>query len=310
MVRCPHQRFGVPDPRLRPSRDSTTDGTANHRSGERKCTSFDRFAHPLGEGDGCVQSGTGQDQHELLAAVAAHPVDLPRVVAQDLGKLAQHLIAGLMPVRVIDTLEHVEVAHHARERLVETDRMLERLFQPFLEAPAVVDAGEGVGARDAHELVVDGEQLGALALDLLLQRLDAQQRADPRFELGEIDRFGDVVVGAGVETDHLVLGGIEGGLHDDRDERQALIGLDAPRHLEAVDLGQHHVEQDQVRQWLGSGGCGTERREDGERLLAVVGDHRRVSAGLKVVPQDRDVVGVVVDDQNPRAGRAACAYRR
>ena len=123
---------------MRPSRDSTTDGPANRRSGERKCTSFDRFAHPLREGDRSVQCGTGQDQHELLAAVAAHPVDLPRVVAQDLGELAQHLITSLMPVRVVDTLEHVEIAHDARERLIEAERVLERLVQPFLEAPAVV----------------------------------------------------------------------------------------------------------------------------------------------------------------------------
>jgi hypothetical protein len=292
---------------MRPSRDSTTDGPANRRSGERKCTSFDRFAHPLGEADGRVQRGTGQDEHELLAAVAAYPVDLARVVTQDPGELAQHLIAGLMSVGVVDTLEHVEVAHDARERLTETERMLERLFQPLFEPPAVVDAGKSVGARDAHELVVDGEQLGALALDFLLQRFGTEQRPDPRLELGETNRLGDVIIGAGVETDHLVFRRIKGGLHDDRNERQALVGLDAPRHLEAVDLRQHHVEQDQVGERLGSAGRRTERRDDGERFLAVVGDHRRVPASLEVVLQDRDVVGVVVDDQDAR-GRAASRY--
>jgi len=288
-----------------PSRDSTTHRTANRRSGERKCTSFDRFAHPLGEGDRRVLRRTGQDQHELFATVPSDPVDLPRVVAEDLGELPQHLIAGLMAVRVVDALEHVEIAHHARERFIQAKRVLERLVQPFLEAPAVVDPGERVGARDAHELIVDRGQLGPLALDLLLQRLDAEEGADPGFELSEVDRLGDVVVRTRVETDDLVGCGVEGGLHDDRNERQGRIGLDAPRDLEPVDLGEHHIEQDQVGQPLSAGGPGAQRHDHGERLFAIVRDGRLVPAGLEPVPQDRHIVRIVVDDQDASRGHRA-----
>ena len=297
---------------MRPSRDSATHRTADCRTGERKCTSFDRFPHPLGEGDGRVQRRTGQDQHELLAAVAAHPVDFPRVVAQDLGELAQYLIAGLMPVGVVDTLEHVEIAHDARERLAQAERVLKGLVEAFFEAAPVVDAREGVGAGDAHELIVDREQLRPLALDFLLQRLDSKERSDPRLELGEVDRLGDVVVGPGVETDDLILGRVERRLNDDRDEGQRLIALDAPGDLEAVDLGEHDVEQDEVRERLRRSGrrilrCG-EGGDNRQGFLTIVCHDRGVSARLEPVAQDHHVVRVVVDDQDARA--AARGWRR
>ncbi len=304
---------------MRPSRDSATHRTADCRTGERKCTSFDRFAHPLGEGDGRLHRRTGEDQHELLAAVAAHPVDLPCVVAQDLGELAQYLIAGLMAVGVVDTLEHVEIAHDARERLAQAERVLEGLVEAFFEAAPVVDAREGVGPRDAHELIVDREQLRPLAFDFLLQGLDPQERSDPRLELGEIDRLGDVVVGPGVETDDLVLGRVERRLNDDRDEGQRLVALDAPGDLEAVDLGEHDVEQNEIRERLrGSGrrvlACGRsarrQRGDDRQGFLTIICHDRGVSARLEPVAQDRHVIRVVVDDQDARAAaRGWRSYR-
>ena len=304
---------------MRPSRDTATHRTADCRTGERKCTSFDRFAHPLGEGDGRLQRRAGQDQHELLAAIASHPVDLPCVVAQDLGELAQYFIAGLMPVGVVDTLEHVEVAHDARERLVQAERVLERLIEAFFQAAPVVDAREGVGAGDAHELIVDREQLRPLALDFLLQRLDPKERPDPRLELGEVDRLGDVVVGPGVETDDLVLGRVERRLNDDRDEGQRLIALDAPGDLEAVDLGEHDVEQNEIRERIRRSGrrvleCGNracrKRGDDRQGFLAIVCHDRGVSARLEPVAQDHHVVRVVVDDQDARAAaRGWRSYR-
>src|SRR5262249_7701329 len=51
-----------------------------------------------------------------------------------------------------------------------------------------------------------------------------------------------------------------GGDEDDRHERQRATALERAAHLEAVELGHHHVEQDEARQL---------RPGDGERLLAV-----------------------------------------
>jgi hypothetical protein len=269
--------------------------------------SCDRFAHPLSESDGRLHSRAGQDQHEFLAAVASHPVDLPCVVAKDPGELAQHLVACLMPVRVVDTLEHVEIAHHARERLVQAERVLERLFEALFEAAPVVDARQGVGTGDSDELIVDREQLRPLALDFFLQRFDPKERSDPCLELGEVDRFGDVVVGPGVETDDLILGRVERRLNDDRDERQGLIALEAPRDLKAIELGEHDVEQNEIREWLRESDRVLRRRQGGDDrqgFLSIVRHDRGVPARLEPVAQYRHVVRVVVDDQDVRA--AAC----
>ena len=75
-----------------------------------------------------------------------------------------------------------------------------------------------------------------------------------------VDRLGQVLVGAGIQPGHDVLGVGHGGDEDDRRERKRGVVLEAPAHLEAVDLRHHDVEQDQVRA-LG--------RRGSQRLLAV-----------------------------------------
>jgi hypothetical protein len=118
VVRRPNQRLDIRDLRMRPTRDTAAHRAADDRSGEGECTSFNRFAHPLGERDRRLRRRAGQDQHEFFAPVAADPIDLSCVIEEQLGKLPEHFVARLMPVRVVDALEFVEVAHHARERLV------------------------------------------------------------------------------------------------------------------------------------------------------------------------------------------------
>ena len=71
------------------------------------------------------------------------------------------------------------------------------------------------------------------------------------FELGEVDGLRDVVVGASLESLDLVLGRIERRLHDDRDEREASVGLHTPRDFDAVDMRHHHVEENQIGRGLG-----------------------------------------------------------
>ena len=80
---------------------------------------LDPFAHPFRERHGRVEHGARKQQHELLATVAADPIDLARFVFQNGGQLLEHLVTGLVAVRVVDALEVVEIAHHARERLVQ-----------------------------------------------------------------------------------------------------------------------------------------------------------------------------------------------
>ncbi len=124
--------------------------------------------------------------------------------------------------------------------------MLEGLVEPLFQTATVVDAREPVRARDSNQLVVDGRQVGLLPLNLLLERLDSQERPHARFQLGKVDGLRDVIVRAGVEPHDHVLGRVERRLDDDRNEWQLWIGLDATGHLEPIEPREHDVEQDEV----------------------------------------------------------------
>src|SRR5437870_13445445 len=77
-----------------------------------------------------------------------------------------------------------------------------------------------------------------------LRRAPAGEGPQPRVQLRERERLRDVVVGAGIETDDTVVDAVAGGEENDRGP--AAVGAQAPTHLEAVGLGDHHVEHDGV----------------------------------------------------------------
>ena len=79
----------------------------------------------------------------------------------------------------------------------------------------------------------------------------AQHGADPAAQLGQPERLGDVVVGAGLEPEHRVGLGVERGQHDDRDH----VAARAQRAADLVAVGprpERDVEQDDV-EVLGAG---------------------------------------------------------
>ena len=82
------------------------------------------------------------------------------------------------------------------------------------------------------------EHLEALGAAAPLQRPHAGQ------QLVEPERLGEVVVRAGVEAADHVLHRVARGEH--QDGRVAPLAAELRRHLEAVLLGQHDVEQDDV----------------------------------------------------------------
>ena len=63
-------------------------------------------------------------------------------------------------------------------------------------------------------------------------------------QLGESERFGDVVVGARIETHDDVGFVAAGGQHDDREA--FVLGAQMPADRETVTIGEREVEQDQV----------------------------------------------------------------
>ena len=134
------------------------------------------------------------------------------------------------------------------------------------------------------------EHLDRLLLALLRPRHPGapQRRLHARAELAHRERLGDVVVGAQLEPEDLVdLLGL-GGEHDDRDRGA---GAQPAAHLEAVHLGQHHVQHDEVEGLLG---------EARERLAAVRGLHHLVPVALQREGQQRLDRLLVVDQEDAR----------
>ena len=102
----------------------------------------------------------GQDDGELLAAVARHDVDLaPQLPLQDVGDLAQHLVTGEVAVRVVEALEVVEVEHEERQWRTVPLRLRHLLLEPLVEVAVVVEPGETVGDRLQLEGLVQASVL-------------------------------------------------------------------------------------------------------------------------------------------------------
>ena len=100
-----------------------------------------------------------------------------------------------------------------------------------------------------------GEAQHAVVLGLVAGA--AQDGVDPGDQLGQGEGLGDVVVPADGQARQLVLQGVAGGQEEDGDPHP--VGAQAPGDLEAVEVGQHHIEDDQVRRivlGLGQGVAG------------------------------------------------------
>jgi signal transduction histidine kinase len=115
-----------------------------------------------------------------------------------------------------------------------------------------------------------------------------QVRAQPGQQLGQPERLGQVVVGAGVQGDDHVQFPGPGGQHDDHRIRRRRAQAAAQR--DSVDIGQAQVEEHQV--WrLG--------RRRGHARRAVAGE----PGSVPVAGESLDELGanglIVLDDQNP-----------
>src|SRR5690606_364128 len=139
--------------------------------------------HALCEDGAVVEVGIGQDRDELLAAVAAQFVDFARCAPQDLRQLLEHAVAHLVAGRVVALLAAVEVEHHEGAAPARRLGPRELLGEDLRDVAVVVAAGQTVADAELRELEV-------LLLELLLEALDAEHRADAGLELGEVDRLG------------------------------------------------------------------------------------------------------------------------
>ena len=106
-----------------------------------------------------------------------------------------------------------------------------------------------------------------------------------------VHRLGEVLVGPRLEPGDDVLRFRHRGHQDDRRERGLLRLFQLAADRDAVELGHHDVEQDQV---------GLRFMGDREGLLAVAGGDDIVAVGGEAHAQDANIGRIVVGDQDPR----------
>ncbi len=149
-----------------------------------------------------------------------------------------------------------------------------------------------VAAVERHG--ADGEHLAAHRA----RARAAQHGADAAAQLGQAERLGDIVVGAGLETLDGVGLGVERGQHDDRHD----VALLAQRAADVIAVGpgaERDVEQDHVE--LLAAGALDRLGAVGDRLdgVALLGE----GACQRVAQR-----GLVVDDEDVH--RSGCVHRR
>src|SRR5215471_4073406 len=119
-------------------------------------------------------------------------------------------------------------------------------------------------------------------------RAAPEQGAHSRQELVEREGLGQVVVGAEIEPGHLVGYAVARGEHDDRRVHAGLArGLE---DAEAVALGQHDVEDDQI--------VGVAPEDKVQGGIAVGGRLHGVSLFLQPLPDEAQDLPIVLDHEN------------
>ena len=146
---------------------------------------------------GLLRIGALEQADELLAAIARDRHPAAQVLAQEARDEAEHAVAGMVAVPVVDRLEIVDVAQ--REGKGGGIRPGQRLLHPREEAAAIGQAGEVILLRLAHCAL----EIGAQAPRVLAGALEPA--ADPARRLGDVERdFEQPAIGLARLAAHLV----------------------------------------------------------------------------------------------------------
>ena len=125
---------------------------------------------------------------------------------------------------------------------------------------------------------------------LIGHHLEADEAAHAGKQREIVDRLGQEIVGARIESDDPVARLVQRGDHDDRDMGDLGVGLDAAADFKTVHAGHHHVQQHDIGQFRGNAG---------QRLLAAARRQDFEIFGRQLRFQQLDVGEDIVDDQNP-----------
>jgi hypothetical protein len=125
----------------------------------------------------------------------------------------------------------------------------------------------------------------------MLSPVDSDQAAHARKEGGIVDRFGEKVVGAGLEARDAIARLVESGDHDYGHMGGLGIVLDAPADLETVHARHHDVQKHDVWLVILDLGKSLQPAESGHDIEIFCGE-----LGFEQL----DVRKYVVDDEDPR----------
>src|SRR5690606_8644806 len=106
---------------------------------------------PVGEDPGALEVRVGQEDEELVAAVAYRKVHRTGLGGEDPAEHAQDLIAGQVAVPVVVVLEIVEIEEEQDQTTAAAGRG-ELPGEVVLELPAVRQPGQRVGHREGVDL--------------------------------------------------------------------------------------------------------------------------------------------------------------
>src|ERR1700690_4099201 len=91
-----------------------------------------------------VQFGGGQDHDELLASKAADNIFSANAPAQKRCRLAQHGVAGIVSVGVVEFLEVVEIKHEDSQGLLGAHGAADFAIESLFQIAAVVKSSERI----------------------------------------------------------------------------------------------------------------------------------------------------------------------
>ena len=195
------------------------------------------MAQPLVERECLAFAGVGQDDAELLAAVAPGQVAAPQFLAQQACEQLQRVVALGVAMGIVDVLEMVDVEHDHHQRMPVAAGVGQLGLGPLGPGTAVEQAGEVVGdglcVQFALGLLAVGHQDGD-------GRQHQREVAHQRGHLVDRVRRGQEGVGGGEEgaQDAAPEGHGRGGAHAQPDQCAP-----APARRGAVPADSEHDRQ-------------------------------------------------------------------
>lgn len=121
---------------------------------DRKHLGLDCGTESFGELRGFAPVGFGQHHCEFFAADAGDQILLAYVALEHIGQLAEHAVAGEVPVLIVDPLEQVDVDHAQRQGSLVTLGAGDFLVEELGEMTPVTETGQGVVGRQLVDLFV------------------------------------------------------------------------------------------------------------------------------------------------------------